>query len=118
MDNPASTTDARLAKYVSDGSLQANLNAAWRALQREIPGLVAAITAGTVSAEDAGDVVIAATLRVMRNPDGAEETSTSIDDYDERTRLADATQDLYFTSAELRRLAPVMTHNAGSFKYS
>lgn len=118
MNNPASTGDARLTRYASDPTLAANLDAAWRALQRELPGLVAWIEAGTVSPEDAADVIVAATLRVLRNPDGAEEEAAAIDDYSERTKRADATQDLYFTSAELRRLAPMPTQNAGSFPYT
>lgn len=119
MENPASKTDARLSAWSSDPALELNLDAAWRALQRELRGIVGWIECGMVSPEDAADVVISATRRVMRNPEGAEEEASAIDDYSERTKRADATEDIYFTAAELRRLAPLLpVANAGSFPYT
>jgi len=120
VDNPASDTDARLSPYAANPALQTNLDAAWRALQLEIPDLVTRIQAGQVEADSAGDVVISATLRVLRNPGGVKSDSGAIDDYSETATFADFTQDLYFTAAELRRLqtpySPTMS--AGSMKYT
>lgn len=121
MDNPAQANDPRLTDYASAGDLlQVRLDEVWRALQRDVPGLVARISAGDPTAADAADVVIAATLRVLRNPSGAEEESTSIDDYVERVKRANATEDVYFTAAEKRRLgaAAVVSYGAGSFPYT
>lgn len=119
MDNPADPGDARLTAYAGNGALQAWLDASWRALQRELPAIVAWIQAGAVSEADAGDVVISAALRVLRNETGAEEESTAIDDYNERTKFADASLDVYFTAAELRRLSPgPIGANSGSFSFT
>lgn len=121
MDNPASPADPRLAAYAGNGALlQVRLDESWRALQRELPALVSWITGGQVTAPDAGDVVISGVLRVLRNPDGAAEESSSLDDYSENTKRADATLDVYFTSAELRRLNPAeaIGANSGSFSFA
>lgn len=120
MDNPAQADDVRLEKYAAAGDLlQVRLDEVWRALQLEIPSLVSRIEAGQILAAAAGDVVIAATLRVLRNPDGADEESTSIDDYVERVKRANATDDVYFTAAERRRLSPeAVSYGAGSFPYT
>jgi hypothetical protein len=122
VDNPASVSDARLTPYASDPALEATLDAAWRALQREpeLRGMIGWISTGQLTSEDAADVVVSATLRVMRNPVGAEEESTSIDDYTERTKRADATEDIYFTAAEKRRLTAGLPSvgNAGSFSFT
>jgi hypothetical protein len=120
VDNPARADDPRLAAYAANSALlQARLDQVWRALQREpeLRGLADWIESDQVSAADAGDVVISATLRVLRNPDGAEEESSSIDDYTERTKRADATEDVYFTAAEKRRLAPPV-YTAGSMSFT
>lgn len=125
MDNPATTEALTDRGYVlPEGSSvpQTRLDEAWRALQLEptLPGLVARIEAEEVPVENVVDVLAAAALRVLRNPDGVEEDSGSIDDYREARKFADSTQDLYFTAAELRRLQPtaVAVPTAGSFKYS
>ncbi|WP_181312469.1 hypothetical protein [Nocardioides campestrisoli] len=100
--------------------MQTRLDEAWRGLQREpsLPGLVARIQADELDVESVVDVLIAAALRVLRNPEGFESESGAIDDYQESWKRADATQDLYFTAAELRRLAPsFVTPTAGSIKY-
>lgn len=117
MNNPAQVSDPRLAAYASNGALQTRLDEAWRALQRELPGLVAWIESEQVSEADAGDAVISATLRVLRNPEGAKKRDGSIDDWSESVELADSTEDMYFTSAELRRLSPAV-YGAGSFTYT
>lgn len=127
MDNPATTavlTDRGhvLPVGVTPTLAQTRLDEAWRALQREssLPGLVTRVEVGDLDVELVVDVVIAAALRVMRNPEGVESESGQIDDYSESRKLADATADLYFTAAELRRLAPVAQAPAGfsgSFKY-
>lgn len=120
MDNPASPSDARLARYVGNGALlQARLDQVWRALLREpeLRGLAGWIESAQVTADDAGDVVISATLRVLRNPEGAQAESSSLDDYTEQTTRADATEDVYFTAAEKRRLTPP-TYDSGSMSFS
>lgn len=126
MDNPA--TPAALADrgYTGPASTTVQttrLDEAWRALQREreLPGLVARIQAGDPDEATVVDVIAAAALRVLRNPEGVESESGGIDDYTESRKLADASQDVYFTSAEIRRLQPAVvtpTGFAGSFKYS
>lgn len=124
MDNPAAPAALTARGYSGPASTevqQTRLDEAWRALQRErgLPGLVARIQSGELPVENVVDVVAAAALRVLRNPEGFEEESGSIDDYRESSKRADATEDIYFTAAEIRRLqptGPVLT--AGSFKYS
>lgn len=120
MNNPAAKTDARLTAYAGDPALQTWLDASWRALQSELPGLVSSIETGDVTPLAAADVVVAGALRVLRNPDGAESTNYGIDDYREDVKHTDATQDVYFTAAELRRLSPnsaVAGQWSGSVKY-
>lgn len=97
------------------------LNVAWRALQAEDRSLVARIESGALDAAIVADVVTAAARRVLRNPDGRESEEGAIDDYREGWKNADATEDVYFTAAELRRLGDVatgLTGWAGSMKYS
>lgn len=121
MNNPASLPIVGYSGTASADVQQYWLDAAWRALQREDRGLVARITAGDVDAATVGDVVYAAARRVLRNPDGVESESGGVDDYTESWKRADATEDLYFTAAELRRLLPseaaAATGFVGSIKY-
>lgn len=120
MNNPASLPIVGYSGTADTDVQQYWLDAAWRALQREDRGLVARITAGDVDAATVADVVYAAARRVLRNPDGVEAESGGIDDYTESWKRADATEDLYFTAAELRRLLPVdITASGwtGSVKY-
>lgn len=96
------------------------LGEAWRALQVEVTDLVANLAAGVVDHDVVIDVLCAAALRVLRNPEGAESQSTAIDDYSETVKLADSSADLYFTAAELRRVRPVPTGDGtytGSWRY-
>jgi len=121
MDNPAQSTDLANRGWVGDDTVAKTwLDVAWRALRREVPSLEASIASGELTVDDVRDVVVAAALRVVRNPEGFETESGSIDDYQESVKRADATQDVYFTAAELRRLVPAvhtMTSFAGSIKY-
>lgn len=120
MDNPATLPIVGYSGTATTEVQQYWLDAAWRALQREDQGLVARITAGDLDAETAADVVYAAARRVLRNPDGVETEAGGVDDYTESWKLADATEDLYFTAAELRRLLPIDSTAvgfAGSIKY-
>lgn len=114
MLNPASVSDlqARWHPNPLDDSgaaavAQTRLDEAWRALQRELPGLVTRLAAGAVSEEDIIDVVSSAALRVLRNPDAHSEGSFSVDDYSEGWKAdpQSTSIDLYFTRAELRRLS-------------
>ncbi len=116
MLNPASIDDliGRWHPYPFHGdsagelAAQIKLDQAWRALRDELPGLVARIDSGDVQAESVVDVVIDATLRAMRNPEGYVEGSESVDDYSEswKTDPASQSNDMFFTRAELRRLSP------------
>lgn len=124
MDNPASATDLAARGYTGGASTdvqQTRLDEAWRALRREIPSLEASLTSGELEPADIVDVLAAAALRILRNPEGVQDESAALDDYRESFKRADATADLYFTSAELRRLAPVAASLggfAGSIKYT
>ena len=120
MDNPATLPIIGYSGTATTEVQQYWLDAAWRALQREDRGLVARITSGDVDAETVADVIYAAARRVLRNPDGVESESAAVDDFTESWKRADATEDLYFTAAELRRLLPgesVVTGFVGSIKY-
>lgn len=123
MENPAQSSDLTARGWKGDLNVaQTWLDVAWRALRREpsLPGLEERITSGQLDSEDVKDVVIAGALRVLRNPEGFESESGAIDDYQESVKHSDATQDVYFTSAELRRLAPEAYASggyAGSIKY-
>lgn len=121
MDNPAQVSDLTARGWTGDTTVtQTRLDEAWRALRREVPDLEASITANTVGVEDAIDVVCAAALRVLRNPEGYEQESGQIDDYTESWRRADASADLYFTASELLRLTtanPFPAGWSGSMRY-
>ena len=121
MQNPATTADLIKLGYtpVPADSLvpQAWLDRAFRSLVLEVPSLEASITAGKFTAADVIDVVVAAALRALRNGDGVTDEARSLDDYSETFKRADATEDIYFTAAELRRLVP-QVFGGGSFKYS
>jgi hypothetical protein len=123
VDNPAA---APIPGYTgtADGPLQQYwLDVAWRQLQREDRTLVARIESGEIDTDTVADVVMAAARRVLRNPEGFESESGAIDDYTEALKRADATEDVYFTAAELRRLQSVDAATAvlggwsGSTKY-
>lgn len=95
---------------------QTRLDEAWRALVAEIPSIPTRIAAGMLEEEVVVDTVVRAALRVLRNPEGVERTDYAIDDYREGRTLANATDDVYFTAAELRRLElPEVT--GGSMRY-
>ncbi|UUW88397.1 hypothetical protein [Pimelobacter simplex] len=125
MDNPATPDDLTARGYTGPATTrvqQTRLDEAWRALQREreLPGLVARIDSGELDEELVVDVIAAAALRVLRNPEGTESESGAIDDYQESVKYADPTQDVYFTAAEIRRLQPavvVPSGYVGSMKY-
>lgn len=123
MENPATPADlTEMGFTVTDDAVaQRWLDVAWRALQREkaLPGLVARIQSGELGEADVIDVIAAAAGRVLRNPEGYESESGGIDDYQESVKRSDATMDVYFTAAEIRRLAADYSTNisAGSMKY-
>ena len=110
MDTPTTASEVRdkyfqdVPEGVSDVRLQTWLDVAWRALQGEGPTLVARIESGAQDTQTVIDVIIAATLRVLRNPGGLEGEDFAVDDYRESRKYTDATQDVYFTAAEKRRL--------------
>lgn len=118
MDNPASTP---IIGYEGPAALQVQkywLDVAWRSLQQEDRGLVARVLSGELDAATVADVVTAAARRVLRNPEGRQSESGAIDDYREEWKVADATEDVYFTAAELRRLQAAAAGSwAGSMKY-
>ncbi len=112
MGNPATVDDLEILwRPLADDErdrVQARLDRTWRALVAELPGLEARIASGEVSAETVADVVIDASLRVLNNPEGLTTFDESIDDYKHGGTYAERSQsnDLYFTTAELRRLSP------------
>jgi hypothetical protein len=120
LQNPAQPSDLSDRGYaVSDDKKveTTRLGEAWRALVAEIPSLPARLDATTVDRDTVIDVIASAAMRVLRNPEGRKRQTGAIDDYREEYEIADATQDVYFTAAELRRLAlPAVW--AGSMKYS
>lgn len=126
MENPAQEQDLTNRGYTgpADPAVQKEwLDVAFRALRRELRlnGVDIDADPAPVDPSDIKDVVVSAALRVLRNPEGAKSTSGSVDDYSESTDHADATEDVYFTAAELRGLIPlgsIDTGWAGSVKYS
>lgn len=122
MDTPAQTLDLEARGYtiVSEAVAQTRLDESWRALRREIRSIEADIASGAVDTADVVDVVSAAALRILRNPDGHKQEAGSLDDYAESWTRADSTLDLYFTAAELNRLrvpSAFATGFVGSIKY-
>lgn len=121
MDNPAQSSDLTARGWEGDVTVaQTWLDVAWRALRREVPTLESSLTSGDLTPADVVDVVAAAALRVLRNPEGYESESAAIDDYQESFKRVDATQDVYFTAKELARLAPSgagLAGFSGSIKY-
>lgn len=129
--NPAQPSDLANRGYTgsaTDTVQQTRLDESWRALRRERfddglrvgPSIDARLDSVDLDIQDVIDVVCQAAMRVLRNPEGAKQESGGIDDWTESQTLADASLDVYFTAAELRRLAPEVTATptAGSFKYS
>lgn len=123
MENPASVTDLQARWHpnpLDDADAaavaQTRLDEAWRALQRELPNVVARVESDALDVQDVIDVLSAAALRILRNPEGHTQGSVSIDDYSETWKADEqaASIDLYFTRAELRRLSP-RDVSAGAF---
>ena len=110
MDTPTTAAAVRDAYFqdipegVSDVRLQTWLDVAWRAIQGEDSTLVARIESGAQDTQTVIDVIIAATLRVLRNAAGLEGEDFAVDDYRESRKFSNPTQDVYFTAAEKRRL--------------
>ena len=119
MENPAQAPITGYSGPADTAVQQYWLDVAWRQLQRELPSLVARIEDGEIDETTVADVVTAAARRVLRNPEGFESESGSIDDYQESWKRSDASEDIYFTTAELRRLSPTVASvpAAGSVKY-
>lgn len=122
MDNPATAPIPAYNGPTSTEDQQYWLDVAWRSLLTEegLGDLVARIEANELDETTVADVVTAAARRVLRNPDGNQAEAGSIDDYQESWKKADSTEDVYFTSAELRRLKPVdqwVGGFSGSVKY-
>jgi hypothetical protein len=112
--NPAIVDDLRSRWYpntLDDPAAavvaQTWLDAAWRRLQRDSTGIVARIESGLVAKVDVVDVLTAATLRVLQNPQRYTRESVTIDDYSHTGDRdpASVSNDLYFTASELRSLA-------------
>lgn len=113
MDNPALAPILGYDGIATTEIQQYWLDVAWRQLQREDRSLVTRISADEIDAATVADVVTAAARRVLRNPEGRESESGSIDDYQEAWKNADPSQDVYFTAAELRRLQSVDVLDTG-----
>lgn len=119
MQNPATVQDlADRGHHLSDPPTveQTRLDEAWRALVAEIPSIPRRIETLMLDVDVVVDTIARAALRVLKNPDGIQRTDYAIDDWREGRAFANATDDLYFTAAELRRLElPEAT--AGSMRY-
>ena len=119
MDNPARLADLKGRGYKKSPQVgQVRLDEAWRALLLEVPTIPASVSKGLLDPKAVADVVASAAMRVLRNEDGVESESGSVDDYQETRKYTDASQDTYFTSAELRRMRVMPTPTAGSIKYA
>lgn len=121
MANPAILSDLQARwpfPYALPASAEMTLNAAWRALQAEagLSDLADRLAAGQIDPDLVVDVITAAALRVLQNPEGVVTESKTIDDRTKSiTRDKDAVStDLYFTAAELRRLRRT-AHPSGAF---
>ncbi len=121
MQNPATAPIPAYDGPADNDTQQYWLDVAWRSLQSEDRTIVSRIESGELDAPTVADVVTAAARRVLRNPNGLKVSSGAVDDYQESATFADATEDVYFTAAELRRLLAtdptVMTGWSGSFRY-
>lgn len=112
MENPADSfgLETLWRPYLDsteEARAQMRLDQAWRALQWELPTLTDRIASGEVDAESAADVIYSATMRIMQNPEGLTSFNRAIDDASEGGEFGGtSSNDLYFTSAELRRLSP------------
>jgi len=112
MSNPATPADVEDrwlfdAAVPDSAKLQTWLDAAWRELLRRDRTIDTRLTAGSLTAADVTDVVVAMTLRVLGNPEGKKQEA--IDDYSWTRDAAVATGALYATDAELASLAAVRT---------
>lgn len=120
MENPTRVEDLIAIGYtVSDSPHpveRRRLDQAWRALIHEDPSIPARIEADTLDVEIVRDVVVEAAARALRNPAGIERFEGGLDDWRESTTYRDATTDIYFTAAELRRLAQPH-YGAGSMSF-
>lgn len=110
MANPASIIDlaSRWRPLSADEQIvgQTLLGDAWVILKRRLPTIeddIAADTTGDLEA-DVVRVLAAATLRVLKNPDGYKQES--IDDWSGTRHGAAATGTLFFTDEELSGLIP------------
>lgn len=126
MENPAQPSDLTARGYSGTANTavqQTWLDVTFRALRRDLlragVNLDTAVQAGTITDDDVRDVVVAAAKRALDNPEGAVQESVSVDDFTESVKRRDATEDVYFTAAELRRLTPVSTGTGwtGSVQY-
>lgn len=118
MDNPAGLPDLLARGYVgAQGIGRVRLDEAWRALLLEVASIPASVAAGHLDPKAVADVVAGAAMRVLRNDEGVESESGSVDDYQETRKFADSSLDVYFTAAELRRMNATPIPTAGSIKY-
>jgi len=108
MENPVTVSDVEARwKSLSDAQkivAQANLDDAWALLLHEVPDLEVNLTEGRVSEAVVRQVVCAAVLRVLKNPNGYKREE--IDDYMRERAATTATGELFFTPEELARLIP------------
>lgn len=118
MDNPADLSDLTGRGYTGDDGVgQVRLDEAWRALLLEVPTIPASVASGILDPLAVADIIASAAMRVLRNPDGVKEAGGAVDDYRESRTYSDASQDVYFTAAELRRLRIMPVPTSGSIKY-
>jgi hypothetical protein len=109
--NPATADDVVLERPLTpeeEAVLPAWLDAAWRALKREVKGIPARLTldassSAALTRDDVGQVIGAMVERKLRNPDGLRSWTT--EDVQQTIDAALSTGQLYVTDAEKASLA-------------
>ncbi|WP_432510656.1 hypothetical protein [Kineococcus sp. SYSU DK001] len=82
-------------------------------VRAESPGLDARVAVGDVDAQLVRDVVVAATVRALRNPEGARSTSRTAGPFTEYVQRDAGAVGLVLLEVERRLLAPRRTRPAG-----
>jgi hypothetical protein len=115
MANPVTVQDVenRWRPLSTDQAVvaQALLDDVWALAKREIPTLDASITAETIDIAIVRQVLCAAVLRVLKNPDGR--TQEALDDYS-YTLGSGADGTLHLTEDDLVKLRPAPTDATGT----
>jgi hypothetical protein len=108
--NPVTVADIaarwRTLTSAEEVVVQARLNDAWELILASVPDVEARLLAGTLRPGLVLAVEAAMVLGVVKNPDGAIETETAIDDYRKRVRVEAAASGMELTEAQIELLSP------------